>query len=88
MNPFGQFRALMRKNYILMKRSCCATTCEILFPMLLMILLVLVRRAVSIDEYTYDVTKEELYYKNYSSAFVSNPSNSTEWNSLQIRKPL
>jgi hypothetical protein len=88
MNPFNQLRALMRKNLILMKRSCCSTICEIIFPMILMILLVLVRRAVTIDEITYDPNQEDVYYRNYSTAIINPNNNSTTWDGLRIRTPL
>jgi hypothetical protein len=52
-----------------------------------MILLVLVRKAVAIDEIIYDPLKEDIYYQNYSSAFVS-PTSDKTWNELQIRAPL
>lgn len=47
-----QLRALLNKNLIMMKRNICVTICELLFPLILMILLVLVRRAFKINEET------------------------------------
>ena len=43
MGSCDHLQALMTKNFILMKRNCFATLCEILFPMILMILLALVK---------------------------------------------
>jgi len=89
MNSCGQLKALLKKNLILMKRSCCATTCEIIFPMILMILLVLIRRAVKIEEVTIDPKVEDKYFFNYSSSIINpNQNNSTSWNSLRIINPL
>ena len=88
MNPFNQLKALVRKNLILMKRSCCSTVCEILFPMILMVLLILVRRAVKIDEITYEPAKEDIYYRNYSSAVLNPNTNEAAWNELRVRPPL
>jgi hypothetical protein len=89
MNSCGQLKALLKKNLILMKRSCCATTCEIIFPMILMILLAMIRRAVKIEEVSIDPKVEDQFFYNYSSSII-NPiqGNSTSWNSLRVRNPL
>ena len=49
-----QFNALVRKNLITMKRNCCQTFAEILFPILLMVLIVGVRKGFSIKKYYFD----------------------------------
>lgn len=87
MNPGWQLKALMKKNLILMRRSCCATCCEIIFPMILMILLVAIRRAVSVDDYIYNIT-DDSYFATNSTALIPLSSNVTKWNGLTVRKPL
>ena len=64
-----QLNALMRKNLILMKRSCCATCCEMIFPILLMLLLVAIRKAVKTTDYTYTITDDQFLATN-SSALI------------------
>ena len=49
-----QFNALVRKNLITMKRNCCQTFAEILFPILLMVLIVGVSKGFSIKKYYFD----------------------------------
>jgi hypothetical protein len=56
--------------------------------MILMILLVLVRRAVTIDEITYDPAQDDVYYRNYSTAVINPNNNSTTWEGLRVRTPL
>lgn len=98
MSRCWQLGALMKKNLILMKRSCCATTCEVFFPILLMILLVLIRKAIKIEEYNGPLL-DTSFLKSNSSAYIDIQSiseiNSTaanksdlSWNGLTIRKPL
>lgn len=43
MSSFDQLRALMTKNFILMRRNLCTSLCEVLFPIILMLLLALLR---------------------------------------------
>ena len=42
------FRALMKKNYINWKRTCCGSICEIVCPLMLMLILVYARSQVDI----------------------------------------
>jgi hypothetical protein len=95
MSKSSQLGALMTKNLIMMKRNGCATCCEIVFPMILMILLVLVRRAIKQEVYPEPVD-DQLFLKTNSSALINpelmvnlykNSSEST-WNGLTIRRPL
>jgi hypothetical protein len=94
MSNTWQLGALMKKNWILMKRSCCTTCCEILFPIILMILMVLVRRAIKVEEYL-QPTDLNSFYQTNSSALLD-PStllgmkaqNNTKWNGLTIRPAL
>ncbi len=69
MSEVWQFKALLNKNYILMKRSCCATLCEIFFPIILMIMISIIRRAIKIREYTFDGNELE-FLKTNSTAIV------------------
>lgn len=70
MSSLWQLKALMNKNLIIMKRNLCATLCELLFPIILMILLVLVRKLVKIETKEFDYTDID-YLRNESSYFVS-----------------
>jgi hypothetical protein len=69
MSQLWQLKALMKKNYILMKRSCCASLCEIFFPIFLMIMISLVRRAIKIKEYQFDGNEIE-FLKSNSTALI------------------
>lgn len=70
MSKCWQLGALMKKNLILMKRSCCATSCEIVFPIILMLLLVAVRRAIAVIEYNEPVVSTS-YLRDNSTAIIS-----------------
>ena len=100
MSQLWQLKALLKKNYILMKRSCFASLCEIFFPIILMLLISLVRRAIKVKEYSFD--GNEIYFlRSNSTALVDFPSlikegkidlrgNQTEilWNNLSFYYPL
>lgn len=95
MSKSSQLGALMTKNFIMMKRNGCATCCEIVFPMILMILMVLVRIAIKQEIYP-EPADDQLFVKTNSSALI-NPllmvnlfKNSTQstWNGLTLRRPL
>jgi hypothetical protein len=94
MSNTWQLGALMKKNWILMKRSCCTTCCEILFPIILMILMVLVRRAIKVEEYLQPTDLNSFYQTNSSALLdpstllVMKDQNITKWNGLTIRPPL
>jgi hypothetical protein len=89
MSATWQLGALMKKNLILMKRSCCATFCEIFFPIILMILLVIVRRAIKIIEYNVPIV-DESYLKTNSTLLISPDEIQTnsQWQGLTFRNPL
>ena len=94
MSKCWQLGALMKKNLILMKRSCCATCTEVLFPIILMILLVMVRRAVKSVEYSTPIEDVNFTLEN-STAIIENrqmisalQSGSNNWNGLKIRNPM
>ena len=42
------YKALMKKNYINWKRTCCGSICEIVCPLMLMLILVYARSQVDI----------------------------------------
>jgi ATP-binding cassette subfamily A (ABC1) protein 3 len=94
MSNTWQLGALMKKNWILMKRSCCTTCCEILFPIILMILMVLVRRAIKVETYI-EPTDMDSFLQSNSTALLD-PStlmdmqgqNKSNWNGLTIRSAL
>ncbi len=70
MSSCDQLRALMTKNFLLMKRNYFATACEVLFPILLMILLALVKSLFAVTDVIIETTDKELFLTN-SSAYYS-----------------
>ena len=70
MSSCDQLQALMTKNFILMKRNCCATLCEIFFPIILMILLALVKSIFSTTDIGITESDREYLLSN-SSAYPS-----------------
>jgi hypothetical protein len=96
MSKCWQLGALMKKNLILMKRNCCTTICEIFFPIILMLLLVGVRKAIKLNEFA-EPTDIDLFISQNSSAIISpstmaqlpkSSTNTTSWNGLRVRNPL
>ncbi len=93
MSGSWQLGALMKKNLILMKRSCCATTCEIVFPIILMILLVMVRRAIKIEEFGEPLI-DSTFLNSNSTALINpgdinaEPGKQQHWYGMPIRDPL
>ena len=63
----SHLKALLLKNWILFKRSPFTSCCEMLIPILLVILLVLMRSLISIDD------KAETSYIANSTNFSANP---------------
>ncbi len=70
MSSCDQLQALMRKNFILMKRNCCATLCEIFFPVILMLLLAVTKGLFKITDADL-VATDEVFIKSNSSAYPS-----------------
>ena len=62
-NSSSKLKALIKKNLLILKRNKCTTLCEIFFPIVLMIILLIIRKAFVIDEYEYD--KEEKTIENF-----------------------
>ena len=48
-----KLRALMQKNLNIMKRNVCGTIAEVFFPIILMILVLVIRKAFGIKEHTF-----------------------------------
>lgn len=89
MTTSWQLSALMKKNFILMKRNWCTSCCEIFFPIILMMLLVLVRKAFKIEDYTLDKISDEDYIKKNSTALITaQVGNVSDWNGMTIRNSL
>jgi hypothetical protein len=88
MTNCGQLKALFKKNFIYAKRNCCSTICEIVFPMILIILIVFVRRAITKTTVELDPADEQTFFVSNSTAFLKPNSNLTTWNGLIVRNPL
>ena len=71
MTKFSHLNALIQKNAKIMKRKCSNTLCEIFFPIILMLLVVLLRKAFKIDEYYYSQTNDNDFIVSNSSAMTS-----------------
>jgi len=78
-----QLRALLNKNLIMMKRNPCVTVCELVFPLILMILVILVRRAFNIKEETINFGDDQ-FITNNSTAYV-NLENRIQYNPITNR---
>lgn len=77
----GQLRALLRKNFILMKRNKCSTCCEIFFTIILMLFIVMIRKAVKPEEVILDPTQDDIFFKNYSLQLTNNYTQT--WNGME-----
>ena len=78
------YKALMRKNWIMWKRTWCSSICELLCPVALMVILTLARFAVKSEDIaeTSGFQKAEIFYPvydinvtnaNYSQKIFSQP---------------
>jgi len=83
-----QLKALLNKNLIMMKRNKCVTCCELIFPLILMILIILVRRAFRIKDEIINfsdvdfITNNSTAYLNLENKIQINPL----INSAEIQK--
>ena len=59
----SKLKALIKKNILVLKRNKGTTFCEIFFPIIIMIILLIIRKAFEIDEYEFD--KEEITTENF-----------------------
>ena len=50
----SKLRALIKKNILVLKRNKGTTLCEILFPIILMVIMLIIRKAFVIDEFQFD----------------------------------
>ena len=81
MSVLWQFNGLVRKNLLTMRRNVCQTFAEILFPILLMILIVGVRKGFKIKKYEFTSKEGNIdNYINYKS--VANIDSNTILNNL------
>jgi len=90
-----QLKALIKKNLILKKRNWCSSLCELLFPIILMMLIVWIRGLIKVEEEKFDFTDKD-YLEKESAGFPSsnnfNLTNSSnfisDWNKMTFRNPL
>ncbi len=59
----SKLKALIKKNILVLKRNKGTTLCEIIFPILLMAIMLIIRKAFVIDEFTFD--EEEKTVENF-----------------------
>lgn len=86
-----QIKALLRKNVIIMKRSPCLTFCEIFFPIVLMILLVLVKNLVDYEHFSITSSNEQFIQTNssyYPSNLADYLNENKTINGMRILNPL
>ena len=83
----SQLKALMKKNLILMKRNLIATACEILFPIILMVLLALVRSLFKVTDSIITIPDDE-YIKDNTALYVSNASNNLSKYGIKVNQGL
>ena len=72
MSSCDKLKALMTKNFILMKRNLFSTTCEVFFPIILMLLMVLIKSLFTVEDHK--VINDQEFLKNNTFAYPSNGS--------------
>ena len=76
-SSYSKLKALIKKNILVLKRNKGTTLCEILFPIGLMIILLIIRKAFKIDEFNFeteDITTENLIrQKSVANVDFTNP---------------
>ena len=95
----SKLRGLIKKNLLILKRNKITTLCELLFPIILMLLMYAVRKSFLIIEYDYEV--DEVTTSNFirrrsvanidinnSDIRLSENNNSLYWFNLSIRPAL
>ena len=72
----------MQKNLNIMKRNVCGTIAEVFFPIILMILVLVIRKAFGIKEHTFEdeETNDNTFTKKRSLAFIDFPEDSFKVN--------
>ena len=87
---FRKLRALMTKNLIEMRRNILSTLCEIFFPIIVMIVFLLIRSAITIKTHTFEneeiSVKDFIYNRSTSNFYYS--ENQSEWYGLSLHSPL
>lgn len=70
----SQVSALFKKNFLLMKRNCFSTTCQFLLPLILLIFILLLRKAFDIENISVTVSDLQFMRSN-SSIWPTYPDN-------------
>ena len=83
MSKCSHLNALFVKNLTIMKRNTVSTICELLFPIILMVIAVLVRQAFEIEKHYYSEMTDTEYVESYSSSISQNT-----FSELKTRKVL
>ena len=89
-----KLKALIKKNLLVLRRNKGTTLCEIIFPILLMIIVYEIRKAFDINEYDYDKnevnTTNFINHRSFANVDFYNPDiNTTDntsftWHKLKI----
>jgi hypothetical protein len=87
MTNYLQLQALIRKNFISMKRNYLSTLCELIFPLILMIIIVILRKTISKTDIEIDPKISDFVFVGNSTAFLR-PRPATTWNGLFVRESL
>ena len=98
-NSCSKLRGLIKKNLLILKRNKITTLCEILFPIILMLLMLEVRNTFLILKYDYEedekTTEDFINHRSVANIYLNNsditiPENSTSfyWHNLSILPPL
>ena len=98
-NSCSKLRGLIKKNLLILKRNKITTLCEILFPIILMLLMLGVRNTFLILKYDYEedekTTEAFINHRSVANIDLNNsditiPENSTSfyWHNLSILPPL
>ena len=98
-NSCSKLRGLIKKNLLILKRNKITTLCEILFPIILMLLMLEVRNTFLILKYDYEedekTTEAFINHRSVANIDLNNsditiPENSTSfyWHNLSILPPL
>ena len=68
-----KLRALLKKNLLIMRRNCCSTIFELLFPIALILLCYVIRLAFQLKKYYFKDEEKDIptYIKNTSSLYTS-----------------
>lgn len=89
----SQFNALFKKNFILMKRNCFSSCCQILFPVIMFMFISFIRKSLESDDIEFKGTDTE-FIKNQSSIYPTYNNNSyidvgsdSEYSIFGVRNP-